>query len=220
MATLKEKIEKINQILDGFGDEAIQEEKRPFGSLWGYKPQYLIDAVNEVLGIDGWGYKLIEMKTTPADGGKITAIAQVEVYIKVGDSLICKGPQFGVSTNFPGDAEKGALTDAIGKSFSLWGIGNKAYRGLLRPSGNGNANSQKEENPAPDEKPASQEKEANPETPQPTQSQSPEPPTKQQMALIKKLCAERGVPEVEVHTKEEASEKIKELLKIKKIKTE
>jgi hypothetical protein len=210
--TLREKIEKINQILDGFGDEAIQEEKRPFGSLWGYKPQYLIDAVNEVFGVDGWGYKLIEMKTTPADGGKITAIAQVEVYIKVGDSLICKGPQFGVSTNYPGDAEKGALTDGIGKSFSLWGIGSKAYRGLLRPSGNGNANSQKEEKPAPQE-----EKEANSETPQPTQS--PVPPTKQQMALIKKLCAERGV-EVppDVHTKEEASEKIKELLKIKVVK--
>jgi len=206
MASLKEKIEKINEILDGFGDEAIQEERRPFGSLWGYKPQYLIDAVNEVLGIDGWGYKLIEMKTTPVDGGRITATAQVEVYIKIGDSLVCKGPQFGVSTNYPGDAEKGALTDGIGKSLSLWGVGSKAYRGLLRPSGNGNANFQKEENPAPDEKPA----------PQP-QSQSPEPPTKQQTALIKKLCAERGEKVPEVHTKEEASQKIKELLsKVKK----
>ena len=56
---LKEKIEKINKILEEYGEEAIQEEKRPWGSLWGYKPQYLIDAVNEVLGVDGWGYKLV-----------------------------------------------------------------------------------------------------------------------------------------------------------------
>jgi len=204
---IDEKIKKINEILDSYGDEAIQEEKRPGGlSLWGYKPQYLIDAVNEVLGPDGWGYKLISIDTTPADNNKISAVAQVEVYIKIGETIICKGPQFGVSTNYKGDAEKGALTDAIGKGLSLWGIGSKAYRGLLRPT------SQPTTGPT-------QVQETKPEKPEPQKEEkngSPKPPSKPQLVLIKKLAFERGVEVPKVESKEEADREIRRLMGLPK----
>ncbi|HRR97055.1 MAG TPA: Rad52/Rad22 family DNA repair protein [Candidatus Ratteibacteria bacterium] len=201
--TITEKIVEINRILDGFGDEAIQEEKRPWGSLWGYKPQYLIDAVNQVLKEDGWGYKLITIQTTPLDNGRTTAIAQVEVYIKIGETLVCKGPQFGVSTNYPGDAEKGAITDGIGKGLSLWGIGSKAYRGLLRPT----------KEPVVEKKEEQQEK---PKQVEPAAIEGEvKPPSKAQLVLLKKLASERGVEEVvSVSSKEEADREIKRLISL------
>jgi len=201
--TITEKIVEINRILDGFGDEAIQEEKRPWGSLWGYKPQYLIDAVNQVLKEDGWGYKLITIQTTPLDNGRTTAIAQVEIYIKIGETLVCKGPQFGVSTNYPGDAEKGAITDGIGKGLSLWGIGSKAYRGLLRPT----------KEPVVEKKEEQQEK---PKQVEPAAIEGEvKPPSKAQLVLLKKLASERGVEEVvSVSSKEEADREIKRLISL------
>jgi len=198
--TITEKVVEVNKILDGFGEEAIQEEKRPWGSLWGYKPQYLIDAVNQVLKEDGWGYKLITIQTTPLDNGRTTAIAQVEVYIKIGETLVCKGPQFGVSTNYPGDAEKGAITDGIGKGLSLWGIGSKAYRGLLRPT----------------KEPVVEKKEEQQEKPKQVEPAAIEgevrPPSKPQSVLLKKLADERGVAVPSVSSREEADREIKRLM--------
>ncbi|GEM_PF-1289384 len=198
--TITEKVVEVNKILDGFGEEAIQEEKRPWGSLWGYKPQYLIDAVNQVLKEDGWGYKLITIQTTPLDNGRTTAIAQVEVYIKIGETLVCKGPQFGVSTNYPGDAEKGAITDGIGKGLSLWGIGSKAYRGLLRPT----------KEPVVEKKEEQQEK---PKQVEPAAIEGEvKPPSKAQLVLLKKLADERGVAVPSVSSREEADREIKRLM--------
>ncbi|HRR95434.1 MAG TPA: Rad52/Rad22 family DNA repair protein [Candidatus Ratteibacteria bacterium] len=202
MSTITEKIVEINKILDGFGDEAIQEEKRPWGSLWGYKPQYEVDAVNQVLKEDGWGYKLITIQTTPLDNSRITAIAQVEVYIKIGDTLVCKGPQFGVSTNYPGDAEKGAITDGIGKGLSLWGIGSKAYRGLLRPM--------KEPVDKQEEKVAEQQEK--PKREEPVAEGERRLPSKPQLVLLKKLAFERGVAVPSVSSREEAGREIKKLM--------
>ncbi|MEM4134436.1 MAG: Rad52/Rad22 family DNA repair protein [Candidatus Micrarchaeia archaeon] len=202
---IREKVRKINEILEKYGDEAIQEEKRPWGSLWGYKPQYLIDAVNEVLGEENWGFKLVSLTTTPGDNGRITAVAQVEVYIKIGDELVCKGPQFGVSTNYPGDAEKGAITDALGKGLSLWGIGSKAYRGLLRPTAQNSPSPE-----VPKESPQPQE------VPKETPNLNSLKPSKPQLVLIRKLAQEKGVEVPEVSSKEEASKIIKELMALPK----
>lgn len=202
--TITEKVVEVNKILDGFGEEAIQEEKRPWGSLWGYKPQYLIDAVNSVLKEDGWGYKLITIQTTPLDNGRITAVAQIEVYIKIGETLVNKGPQFGVSTNYPGDAEKGAITDGIGKGLSLWGIGSKAYKGLLGLTKREPVGQQEvaEQQGKPKKvEPVARERE-----------NEVRPPSKPQSVLLKKLADERGVAVPSVSSREEADREIKRLM--------
>lgn len=203
--TITEKVVEVNRILDGFGDEAIQEEKRPWGSLWGYKPQYLIDAVNSVLKEDGWGYKLITIQTNSLDNGRITAVAQIEVYIKIGETLVNKGPQFGVSTNYPGDAEKGAITDGIGKGLSLWGIGSRAYRGLLRPT----------KEPIVQQEVAEQQEKPKKVEPVAREEEGEvKPPSKAQSALLKKLADERGIAVPSVFSKEEANKEIKRLMAI------
>ncbi len=207
--TITEKVVEINKILDGYGDEAIQEEKRPNVSLWGYKPQYLVDAVNQVLKEDGWGYHLITIQTTPLDNGKITAIAQVEVYIKIGDTLVCKGPQFGVSTNYPGDAEKGAITDGIGKGLSLWGIASKAYRGLLRPT------TKPESVEKPQQKQVQEKIEVEPVV---VAKVEVRPPSKPQQVLLRKLASERGVEVPDVSSNEEANREIKRLISLPVVK--
>ena len=57
MATLQEQIHSINERLRSFGIEAIQEikmtdrEGKTIGQIkYGYRPQYVFDSVNEVLG--------------------------------------------------------------------------------------------------------------------------------------------------------------------------
>ncbi len=56
-----EKIHQVNELLKAQGSQIIQKIQignRP--AMYGYKPQYVIDAVNEVIGIQNWHYKLHE----------------------------------------------------------------------------------------------------------------------------------------------------------------
>ncbi len=131
----QEKIRKVNDILRKGGRHVIQ--KKESGHVqYGYKPQYVFDAVNEVIGSENWRYEVVgEIQET---GNQV--IACVEVSFRIGDSWFAKGVQYGQSqivtvkqtgTRNTGDAMKGAITDAIQKGFSLWSIGKDAYRGLL-----------------------------------------------------------------------------------------
>ena len=131
-----QKIEQVNVILKNGGREVIQ--KKETGHVqYGYKPQYVFDAVNEVIGSENWRYELVgEMQETDNQ-----VIACVEVSFRIGDQWLSKGVQYGQSQIVTtqrtgvrnlGDAMKGAITDAIQKGFSLWSIGKDAYRGLLQ----------------------------------------------------------------------------------------
>jgi len=130
-----QKIHRVNEILRDGGRDVIQ--KKETGHVqYGYKPQYVFDAVNEVFGSENWRYELVgEMQES---GNQV--IACVEVAFRIGDEWFSKGVQYGQSqivtvkqtgARNVGDAMKGAITDAIQKGFSLWSIGKDAYRGLL-----------------------------------------------------------------------------------------
>lgn len=106
-----------------------------YSGFTGYKPQYIVDAMNAVFKIGNWGFEEIatEISTQPTDKGTASlAIAQVKVWIKsiefapvgYGQSRVTKGDR--------GDAKKGAQTDAIKKALSYFSIGNRAYHGLLK----------------------------------------------------------------------------------------
>lgn len=141
----QDKVNKVNELLAEQG-KAIVQRKQVGGqkALYGYKPQYLFDAVNKVFGVQNWHYKLHEIEVIPhSDDGKSGQIvAKLEVFMraKEDDELFSKGVQCGQSTivnSNVGDATKGSITDALGKGFSLFSIGSKAYRGELEAVYNG-----------------------------------------------------------------------------------
>ena len=132
-----DKVTRVNEILDEHGPSAIQVYDTGSFEAIGYKPQYIIDAVNEVFGIGKWRHVLhsheVREVTTKAGNKRLIAIAEVSVQI-LGEPLFETGIQFGngqIAAGNVGDGIKSAITDAIGKCFSLMSIGFKAYRGEL-----------------------------------------------------------------------------------------
>jgi len=140
---LKEIAKKVNEILDSYGEKALQEVPARGRTLIGYVPQFLIDALNSVTTLWSYDYRLIsleEKEVTRKSGNKEKVYsATVEVSLWILDDRL-KRTQIGGGENVtPADAVKGAITDAIGKCLSLYSIGSKAYRGELY-TGNGHKN--------------------------------------------------------------------------------
>lgn len=137
MAPLQEQIVSINERLRAFGVEAIQEikmtdrEGKQIGQIkYGYRPQYVFDSVNEVLGPENWRYEL-----TKVDVLDTQAVAEIRLYLKIDNDWLCKGSHKGqmqIVKGNVGDAQKGAITDALQKCMSLLSIGSDSYRGLLK----------------------------------------------------------------------------------------
>ena len=137
MAPLQEQIQSINERLRAFGIEAIQEIKMTdkggnvIGQVkYGFRPQYVFDSVNEVLGPENWRYELTKEEIFESQ-----AVAEVRLFLKVDGDWLCKGSHKGqmqIVKGNVGDAQKGAITDAIQKCMSLLSIGSDAYKGLLK----------------------------------------------------------------------------------------
>ena len=135
--TFQEKIAAINERLRSFGKEAVQEIKmtdkngQVIGQVkYGYRPQYVFDSVNEFIGPENWRYELIKEEIYENQ-----AVAEVRLQLRLGDDWLCKGTHKGqmqIVKGNVGDAQKGAITDAIQKCMSLLSIGSDAYKGLLK----------------------------------------------------------------------------------------
>ncbi len=133
---LSRKVDEINAQLRAFGRMAVQEIKmmkdgKVIGQVrYGYKPQYVFDAVNSVLLPENWRYEVVTKEIYDNQ-----VVAEVKLIIRVTDEWLCKGSQTGqmqIIKKNVGDAMKGAITDALQKCFSLLSIGSDAYKGLLR----------------------------------------------------------------------------------------
>ena len=135
--TLQEKISSINDKLRSFGVEAVQEVKmtdkdgKVIGQVkYGYRSQYVFDSVNEFLGPENWRYELGKEEIFDNQ-----AVAEVKLFLKVDGEWFCKGSHKGqmqIVKGNVGDAQKGAITDAIQKCMSLLSIGCDSYKGLLK----------------------------------------------------------------------------------------
>ena len=144
MAPLQEQIQSINERLRSFGNEAIQEVKmtdkggNQIGQIkYGFRPQYVFDSVNEVLGPENWRYELTKEEIFESQ-----AVAEVRLFVKIDGDWLCKGSHKGqmqIVKGNVGDAQKGAITDAIQKCMSLLSIGSDSYKGLLKHVYNANA---------------------------------------------------------------------------------
>jgi len=132
MAPLQEQVCLINERLRSFGIESIQEikmtdkEGKTIGQIkYGYRPQYVFDSVNEILGPENWRYEL-----TKEEIYENQAVAEITLFLKIDDAWLCKGSHKGqmqIVRGNVGDAQKGAITDAIQKCMSLLSIGSDSY---------------------------------------------------------------------------------------------
>jgi recombination DNA repair RAD52 pathway protein len=135
--TITEKVKKVNKILLKGEPHNITEDLYSGFKATGYKPQYIVDAMNQVFGIDGWGFDEISNKIVGADY-ELEAVANVKVFIGESYRYAYGGKKFqwqkdGESkiTDYA-DAKKSAQTDAIKKALSYFSVGNRAYHGKLK----------------------------------------------------------------------------------------
>ncbi|MFH7321461.1 hypothetical protein ACHHRT_12745 [Desulfurivibrio sp. D14AmB] len=141
-SNLNSQVREINEILRGLGKEAVQEikmtnkEGKTVGQIkYGYRPQWVFDAVNQVVGAENWRHELVKEEIFDNQ-----AVAEVRLHLKVNGEWLCKGSQKGQSQIVKGnvgDAQKGAITNAVLKCFSLVSVGSDAYKGLLGAVYNG-----------------------------------------------------------------------------------
>lgn len=126
---MNEKIKKANEILEKGEPKNWSKDHKGYA---GYKPQAVIDAVNEV-GIN-WSLELLE--TSERASGKENKNKQpitdvlTKVRITIGDQKIDAVASHPILDDY-GDAMKSAQTDAMKKAFAHFSIGNRAYHGLL-----------------------------------------------------------------------------------------
>ena len=122
------------QLSAPFPQEAYTRDDSRGFALTSLKPQYIVERLNEVCGVDGWelvgeftrgdGDVLFTGKLVINDG--FTGHGQ----IAVGAALIKKSLS---------DAYKSAKTDALSKAASYFGVGNDMFKGLVEPPAKGGA---------------------------------------------------------------------------------
>jgi len=137
--TVEEKIKTVNKILQDGEPTNISVDS--YSGYSGYKPQYIVDALNAVFGIGGWGFEEIatDIVTSQTEKGTSSlAIAQVKVWLKDVNFQPVGWGQSRITKGDIGDAKKGAQTDAIKKALSYFSVGNRAYHGRLRTEFAGN----------------------------------------------------------------------------------
>ena len=131
--------EESVQVKEGFKDAKTGKRK----VLTGYKPQYIIERLNDCFGHDGWDFEILEFGREDNDAW---VKGQLTTYMCKFDANAIDGPlirkvmsikqQFGTSKynkgTEMGDVYKSASTNALEKCASLFDVGHKAYKGLLK----------------------------------------------------------------------------------------
>lgn len=124
-----DKIKAVNEILkNGEKNENFTSDHKGYT---GYKPQYVIDAVNaEFCG--EWDMEIVNKETYPTLNKKGETVKNAFVTVRI----TLNGKKIETMASHPilddvGDAFKSAQTDALKKGFAHFSIGNRAYHGLL-----------------------------------------------------------------------------------------
>jgi hypothetical protein len=126
-----EKIKIINEKLKKGEPNNCSTDHKGYS---GYKPQYVIDAVNASL-LGNWSLKLNSTDTYISGrkdkNGKEIVEAFAHVTLTIFDRSIDAVASHPITDDY-GDAIKSAQTDAMKKAFAHFSIGNRAYHGLLK----------------------------------------------------------------------------------------
>ena len=133
-STIEDKVKAVNMVLQDGEPHNISLDG--YSGFTGYKPQYIVDAMNIVFTIGSWGFEEVtsEIVTHQTEKGTTSnlALCQVKVWLKNVEFMPVGWGQSRVTKGDVGDAKKGAQTDAIKKALSYFSIGNRAYHGLLK----------------------------------------------------------------------------------------
>lgn len=127
--TFKEKVKEVNKVLEqGEKNGNFTADHKGYT---GYKPQYVIDAVNSQF-CGEWDMEIIDKSTYPTKNKKGEEVKNAFVTIR----LTLNNRKIESLASHPilddvGDAFKSAQTDAMKKAFAHFSIGNRSYHGLL-----------------------------------------------------------------------------------------
>lgn len=128
--TFTEKVKAINEVLLKGEPKNYSKDHKGYS---GYKPQYVIDAVNSQF-CGEWTTEIIEKKERETGKKNKNNDSVIDTFVHV--RVTIDGVSHEAMASHPilddyGDAFKSAQTDAIKKALSMFSIGNRAYHGLL-----------------------------------------------------------------------------------------
>jgi hypothetical protein len=135
-----------NKLKADFPQEALKADisrgrGNPFTSV---SAQYIVERLNEVLGIDGWSFTGDFEKTEEgvlffgALGIRMSTVTPSAVMADgpgEGRWHVVEGVGFSAHKRNVGDCFKSARTDALSKAASLLGIANEVFKGNVPPPG-------------------------------------------------------------------------------------
>jgi len=143
----------IKKIRESFPEEAIQiyaELKQENGetlTLIGYRPQYIIERLNDCFGHEGWDFTIIKYDIADRFAwvwGRLSVYAcrgyskekldENDLLEPIHRTIMTIKEEFGsckIGNLGIGDALKGAATNALEKCASLLDIGHEAYKGKV-----------------------------------------------------------------------------------------
>jgi recombination DNA repair RAD52 pathway protein len=140
---------KLIDAVETLPKEAVERTKKEITrkgyDTTGYQYQYLVNVMNEVLGIDGWGFdflQLNEQQGTYNNGKSWHSITvSTTVWVRIGENKAVRSCVGGHKSELHSDAFKGAITNALKKTLGFFGVGKCAYEGTIdedyRPLPNG-----------------------------------------------------------------------------------
>jgi len=111
-----------------FPAEAMTTDNSRGFALTSIKAQYIVERLNEVLGIDGWQHR-----------GRFEKVEEGVLFHgelvldNGGQGIMQLGTGFSKDKKNVGDSYKSAKTDSLSKSASLFGVGNDVYKGKVPP---------------------------------------------------------------------------------------
>lgn len=132
-------VSKFNGIYDELkqplADEAVEraskEITRKGYDTTGYQYQYLVERLNEVVGIENWGMDHDIVKEI--EGKFSTGQTYYDITVKIIITImgISKSLAGGHKSSLYSDALKGAITNGFKKTVALFGLGQDAYKGVI-----------------------------------------------------------------------------------------
>ena len=132
----KQLVEATNNLPKDAVEKAPKNITRKGYDTTGYGYQFLVNVLNETLGIGGWGFKYELLKEIEGKWSNEKSYwditVNVTVWIKVDNStpasFSCVG---GHKSEMYSDALKGAITNGFKKTVAFFGVGKNAYEGTI-----------------------------------------------------------------------------------------
>lgn len=117
--------------------EALRLSKQEDGTIWTlYGYQFILNRLNKVVGFEHWNIKIIDTLQTEKSSNLWLVALLIELslgnYVAGHFVPLVSKISFGSGTDgLLGNAKKGALTNGFKKVAAMFGIGKKAYEGLI-----------------------------------------------------------------------------------------